>query len=153
MMAMIVITTIFAVALTLFVLSVRTKHRAFVCPINGAKVRLRYLESFPRGRPLEVTECSAFDPPDAVICDQRCLALLADPATSPSDKASRRPRVSRPWDGLASRDPSAPHTDNCRGATGASTKPAYRLPRFVGSPADRPGHYPCTRHRQGVGNT
>ena len=88
MMAMIVITAVFALALTLFVLSVRTRHRTLVCPINGAKVRVRYLESFPRGRPLEVTKCSAFNPPDAVICNQRCLAVLADPATLPADKAS-----------------------------------------------------------------
>jgi hypothetical protein len=88
MMAMIVITAMFAVALTLFVLSVRTRHRTIVCPINGAKVRVRYLESFPRGRPIEVTACSAFNPPDAVICNQRCLALLADPAMPPADKVS-----------------------------------------------------------------
>ena len=89
MLAMIVITIMFAVALTLFVLSVRTKHRTIVCPIHGTKVRVRYLESFPRGRPLEVTACSAFRPPDAVICNQRCLALLAGPATPPADKAAQ----------------------------------------------------------------
>jgi hypothetical protein len=88
MMAMILITTIFAVALMLFVLSVRVKQRTIVCPLRGSKVHVRFLESFPRGRPLEVTACSAFNPPDAVICNQRCLALLAHPATSPADKAS-----------------------------------------------------------------
>jgi hypothetical protein len=88
MMAMIVIITIFVVALILSGLSVRTKHRTIVCPIHRTKVRLRFLESFPRGRPLEVTECSAFRPPDAVICNQRCLALLADPATPPVGKES-----------------------------------------------------------------
>jgi hypothetical protein len=88
MMAVIVITTIFAVAVMLFGFSVRTKHQTIVCPINRTKVRVRYLESFPRGRPLEVTECSAFNPPDAVLCNQRCLGLLADPATSSGGKAS-----------------------------------------------------------------
>ena len=87
-MAMIVITAIFAVAVMLFGLSVRTKHRTIVCPINRAKVRVRYLESFPRGRPLEVTECSAFNPPDAVLCNQRCLALLSEPG---NDAAGNQP--------------------------------------------------------------
>ena len=86
-MAMIVITTIFVVALALFGLSVRRKERMIVCPIHGTNVRVRFLESFPRGRPLEVTACSAFTPPDAVICSQRCLMLLARP---PAGKAAQR---------------------------------------------------------------
>jgi hypothetical protein len=87
---MIVITSIFAVALTLFVLSVRTKHRTIVCPIHGTEVRVRFLESFPRRRPLEVTACSAFRPPDAVICRQRCLPLLARPAAPQADSVAHR---------------------------------------------------------------
>ena len=88
MMAMIVITTLFVVGLTLFVLSVRTKNRTIICPIRGTKAQVRFLESSLGRRPLRVTECSAFRPPDAVLCNQRCLALLADPATPPADKAS-----------------------------------------------------------------
>ena len=88
MVAMIVITSIFAAALTLLVLSVRTRHRTIVCPIHGTKVRMEFLESFPRGRPLRVTACSAFRPPDAVLCDQRCLAQPAD-AAAPSESKAR----------------------------------------------------------------
>jgi len=84
LVAMIVITSIFAVALTLRVLSVRTRRRTIVCPIHGTKVQMEFLESFPRGRPLRVTACSAFKPPDAVLCNQRCLAQLTD-AAAPSD--------------------------------------------------------------------
>jgi len=93
MLAMVVITAIFGIALLLFVLSVRSKHRTIVCPIHGTVVHVRFLESFPRGRPVEVTECSAFTPPDFVTCSQRCLAQLAHPPSG--EKRSLRGRIRR----------------------------------------------------------
>jgi hypothetical protein len=79
MIAMIVITAMWLVAMLLLVLGVRTRRRAIVCPISGKEVRVRFLESVPRGRPIEVTACSAFMPSSAVTCDQPCLGLLAHP--------------------------------------------------------------------------
>jgi len=88
MVAMIVITSIFAAALTLLVLSVRTRHRTIVCPLSGKAVRVRFLESVPHGRPIDVTACSAFTPPSALKCDQRCVWLLEHRAMRPAVKAS-----------------------------------------------------------------
>lgn len=88
MIALIVITAIWIVALLLLVLSVRTRRRTIICPNSGAEVRVRFLESVPRSRPIEVTACSAFRSPDAITCNQRCLPLLEQSTTLPADKAS-----------------------------------------------------------------
>jgi predicted nucleic acid-binding Zn ribbon protein len=74
---MITISSLWIAALALLVLflalSVRKVHRKIWCPIRGTEVQLSLLESAPEGRPIEVTACSAFTPPTAVTCDQRCL--------------------------------------------------------------------------------
>ena len=57
----------------LLVFSVRKVHRKTWCPIRGTEVQLSLLETAPEGRPLHVTACSAFTPPTAITCDQRCL--------------------------------------------------------------------------------
>jgi len=80
MIVVIVITAVWALGRLLLVLSARTRRRIIVCPLSGKAVRVRFLESVPRGRPIEVTACSAFTPPDVVGCSQRCLELLARPA-------------------------------------------------------------------------
>ena len=80
MIVVIVITAVWALGMLLLVLSARTRRRIIVCPLSGKAVRVRFLESVPRGRPIDVTACSAFTPPDAVRCSQRCLELLARPA-------------------------------------------------------------------------
>ena len=58
-------------------LSVRTAHRALRCPISGTDVKVKFLQALPEGRPMEVTACSAFKSPTDVVCNQRCLGLLA----------------------------------------------------------------------------
>jgi hypothetical protein len=80
MIVVIAITAVWAIAMLLLVFSARPRRRMIVCPLSGNAVRVRFLESVPRGRPIDVTACSAFTPPDAVKCGQRCLGLLARPA-------------------------------------------------------------------------
>jgi hypothetical protein len=62
-----------ALLVLLLALSVRKVHRKIWCPIRGTEVQLSLLETAPEGRPIEVTACSAFTPPTAITCDQRCL--------------------------------------------------------------------------------
>ena len=88
MIAVTVITAVWVVAMLLLVLSVRTRHRTIVCPLSGKAVRVRFLESVPHGRPIDVTACSAFTPPSALKCDQRCVWLLEHRAMRPAVKAS-----------------------------------------------------------------
>jgi hypothetical protein len=74
---MITIASLWIFALALLVLflalSVRRVHRRIWCPIRGTEMQLSLLEAAPDGRPIDVTACSAFTPPTAVTCDQRCL--------------------------------------------------------------------------------
>jgi hypothetical protein len=81
----IVMFVVWAVALLSLVLSVRTVRRALRCPILNTDVQLRFLEALPEGRPIEVTACSALKPPTNIVCSQRCLGLLAHPATPLGD--------------------------------------------------------------------
>ena len=83
MTTIITIAAIWIVAFALLMLflgrSVRTVHRAIRCPIHGTEERVAFLEALPEGRPIELTECSAFKPTTAIACDQQCLARLAHP--------------------------------------------------------------------------
>jgi hypothetical protein len=88
----ITLTTIWMAILVLFViflgLTVRRVQRTIRCPIHGTDVRLEFFEALPEGRPVEVTKCSAFTPPTAITCNQRCLVQLAHPpARSEAQKA------------------------------------------------------------------
>jgi hypothetical protein len=79
---MITIASLWIFALALLVLflalSVRRVHRKIWCPIRGTEMQLSLLEAAPDGRPIDVTACSAFTPPTAVTCDQRCLAARGE---------------------------------------------------------------------------
>jgi hypothetical protein len=51
----------------------RPVSRSFWCPRRGAQVTAEFQEDVWDGRRLDVTRCSAFDPPTAVACDKVCL--------------------------------------------------------------------------------
>ena len=49
--------------------------RSFWCPYRRLGVSADFEEDAWGGRPVDVTRCSAFEPPSAVTCDKACLAL------------------------------------------------------------------------------
>lgn len=51
-------------------------RRQFVCPFKDAHVSCELSRSTLNGRFIEVESCSAFDPPERVLCSRQCVALL-----------------------------------------------------------------------------
>jgi len=52
---------------------VRTVIRSFWCPVRARNVTAEFREEAWDGKPVEVTRCSAFTPPEAIACKKLCL--------------------------------------------------------------------------------
>jgi hypothetical protein len=80
-------------------------RRGFRCPVTKRRVRATFLTAPDVDRPLDVVECSEFDP-EPVTCKKGCLTLATvKPAPSPMV-----PRYALLADGVAFRQ-DAPHED------------------------------------------
>jgi hypothetical protein len=80
-------------------------RRGFRCPVTKRRVHATFLTAPGVDRPLDVVECSEFDP-EPVTCKKGCLALATvKPASSPMV-----PRYALIADGVACRQ-DAPHED------------------------------------------
>jgi hypothetical protein len=111
---LILLAPVFALLVTFFVLvplahlapaAVAVARRGFRCPITKRRVRATFLTAPDVDRPLDVLECSEFDP-EPVGCKKGCLALAtAKPAPSPMV-----PRYALIADGVACRQ-DAPQED------------------------------------------
>jgi hypothetical protein len=80
---LVIIVIAMAVALGLFLLAafgvfpgfLRIVTRSFWCPFRNRRVTAEFREDAWDGKRLEVTRCSAFDPPTAIDCERLCLGL------------------------------------------------------------------------------
>lgn len=52
---------------------IRSVTRSFWCPVRGQNVTARFREAAWDGKPVEVTRCSTFSPPEAIACERLCL--------------------------------------------------------------------------------
>jgi len=52
---------------------IRTVTRSFWCAVRGQNVTAEFQEAAWDGKPVEVTRCSAFSPPEAIACEKLCL--------------------------------------------------------------------------------
>jgi hypothetical protein len=48
---------------------------AFWCPFRKRNVSAQLQEDPWSGRPVDITHCTAFEPPSAISCDKECLRL------------------------------------------------------------------------------
>ena len=78
----VVVAVALAVGPRLF-LDTLTVRQSFWCVFQRRRVDVDFQEAVWDGCPIDVTRCSAFDPPTAVTCDKACLKL------SPEYRSSR----------------------------------------------------------------
>ncbi|HEX9818726.1 MAG TPA: hypothetical protein VGD07_03830 [Methylomirabilota bacterium] len=60
-------------AFTVFPTVNRAVTRSFWCPFRRRDVSAEFQEDAWDDRPLDVTRCTAFEPPSAITCDKACL--------------------------------------------------------------------------------
>ena len=53
----------------------RVVTRSFWCPFRRRDISAEFQEDAWDDRPLDVTHCTAFEPPSAITCDKACLRL------------------------------------------------------------------------------
>jgi hypothetical protein len=70
-----------------------TCRQSFWCREKGAHVDVEFQESAWDRRGLDVSECSAFDPPTAVTCAKACLHPTANGGTATARKVGAGARV------------------------------------------------------------
>jgi hypothetical protein len=66
----------------------RRAARSFWCGVRGEAVTAVFEEKSWDGSRLDVTSCSAFEPPADVRCDKACLALRRLPRRAPKPHAA-----------------------------------------------------------------
>ena len=57
----------------------RRRTRIFWCPFQEQDVLVDFREMVWDGRLADVSECTYFNPPAAIICERRCLGLTSFP--------------------------------------------------------------------------